>query len=211
MSRLLFSAVFMFAALAAGAADRAGDKRVLYSWVDEKGITQYGDAVPPQYAKTERVVRNSQGIAVGRLEAQKTPEQLAAAQRQSELNASVEQRDRFLLTTYTSTRDIEALRDTRLEQIADQRRSTEEFVELLAARLDALQDEALAYRPYNPSNNARRMPDRLAEDLVRTLNEMRTQRSMLASRQQEEEQLRAQFQSDIDRYRELRGGSARPR
>jgi hypothetical protein len=48
------------------------------------------------------------------------------------------------------------------------------------------------------------MPDDLAEDLMRTLNEMRSQRTALAAKDAEESALRAQFQSDIDRFRELR-------
>jgi hypothetical protein len=52
------------------------------------------------------------------------------------------------------------------------------------------------------------MPDRLADSLVRTLNETRTQRNLLDSRRAEETALRAQFQADIDRYRQLRSGTA---
>jgi len=47
------------------------------------------------------------------------------------------------------------------------------------------------------------MPDDLAEDLVRTINELREQTNALAAHKEEETQLRAQFQSDIERYREL--------
>ena len=48
------------------------------------------------------------------------------------------------------------------------------------------------------------MPDDLAEDLVRTLNEMSVAADQLAAKDHEESELRAQFQPDIDRYRELR-------
>jgi len=48
------------------------------------------------------------------------------------------------------------------------------------------------------------MPDDLAEDLMRTINEMRSQRTALAAKDAEENALRSQFQADIDRFRELR-------
>ncbi len=47
------------------------------------------------------------------------------------------------------------------------------------------------------------MPDDLAEDLVHTLNELRTQNNVLASKSEEETTLKAQFQADIQRYQEL--------
>jgi hypothetical protein len=61
----------------------------------------------------------------------------------------------------------------------------------------------MTFRPYSAKAAARPMPDDLAEDLVRTLNEMKTQTGALARESDEETQLRAQFQADIDRYREL--------
>ena len=47
------------------------------------------------------------------------------------------------------------------------------------------------------------MPDDLAEDLVRTVNELRAQAAALAASTEEETALRKQFQGDIERYREL--------
>ena len=55
-----------------------GPAAPLYKWVDEQGVTHYGDHIPPEYAAQEQQVINSQGVEISRLEAQKTPEQLAA-------------------------------------------------------------------------------------------------------------------------------------
>jgi hypothetical protein len=106
-------------------------------------------------------------------------------------------------------KDIESLRDERLEQISGQRRAAEAYVETLHGRLSTLQSRALNFKPYNDKPTARRMPDDLAEDLMRTLNEMRTQKTALAAKDAEETTLRAQFQSDIDRYKELRSARTR--
>ena len=73
----------------------------------------------------------------------------------------------------------------------------------LRARLATLQSRALKYRPYSERKDAARMPDDLAENLVRTVNELHVQSSALASKGAEETALRAQFQTDIERYREL--------
>lgn len=182
----------------------ADNKGVTYKWVDENGVIHYGDRVPPQYAKQESSVLNKQGVEVARTEAQKSPDQLAAEARAQEAIIRQKQHDSFLLTTYTSVKDIEGLRDERLEQISGQRRAAEAYVEGLQGRLGALQSRALNFKPYNDTPTSRRMPDDLAEDLMRTLNEVRSQKTALAAKDAEESALRTQFQADIDRYRELR-------
>ncbi|HEY0768551.1 MAG TPA: DUF4124 domain-containing protein [Steroidobacteraceae bacterium] len=176
---------------------------VAYRWVDEQGVVHYGDHIPPQYASQDRRILNSQGVEVGHLEAQKTPEQLAAEGRERATQIRQRQHDAFLITTYTSVKDIEALRDVRLDQLRGQRAAAEQYVESLRTRLATLQTRALGFRPYNSSAGARRMPDDLAENLVRTLNEMNDQTRTLAAKSEEEATLRAQFQADIERYRAL--------
>lgn len=180
-----------------------------YKWVDENGITHYGDSVPAEYAKKESAVLNKQGMVVGRTEAQKSAEEQARDALEKEAMIRQKQHDSFLLTTYTSVKDIEALRDERLEQISGQRRAAEAYIEGLHGRLSTLQSRALGFKPYSEKPAARRMPDDLAEDLMRTLNEMRSQRTALSAKDAEESALRAQFQSDIDRYRELRKPATR--
>lgn len=177
---------------------------IAYRWVDENGVVHYGDHVPPEYAKKESTLLNKQGVEVRRNEAQRTPEQLAADQKRLEELQRQKQHDAFLLTTYTSVKDIEALRDERLDQIMGQRRAAESYVEGLHSRLTNLQNRAKRFAPYNDSPGARQMPDDLAEDLVRTMNEMKAQKTALVAKDAEESALRAEFQSDIDRYRELK-------
>jgi uncharacterized protein DUF4124 len=195
------------ALLAAGAhaapTSKPSDKGIAYRWVDEQGVVHYGDHIPPQYATQERTVLNGQGIPVAHIDAQKTPEQLAADARDRAAVMKQKQHDVFLVTTYTSVKDIEALRDARLDQLKGQRTAAEQYVESLRVRLASLQERALGYRPYSSLPGARRMPDDLAENLVRTVFEMREQTSALATSGEIEATLRAQFDADIERYREL--------
>ena len=193
----------MTAPVTHGAGASAGGA-VAYRWVDENGVVHYGDRLPPQYAKKESAILNKQGVEVGHTEAQKSADQVAEEQRRHDAVLRQKQHDAFLLTTYTSVKDIEALRDERLDQISGQRRAAEAYVESLHTRLNNLQTRARNFAPYSDKPDARRMPDDLAEDLVRAVNEMRTQRSVLATKDAEEDAMRQQFQADIDRYRELR-------
>ena len=203
---LLLAAVALSASAAsAGQTQKSSTSKggVAYRWVDEHGVVHYGDNIPPQYASQERTVLNRDGVEVGHLDGQKTPEQAAADARAHAEALKQRQHDSFLVSTYTSVKDIEALRDARLDQMQGQRAAAEQYVESLRARLGSLQARALNYRPYSERPDARRMPDDLAENLVRTLDEMRTQSSSLATRSAEEKDLRAQFDADIERYRQL--------
>ena len=64
------------------------------------------------------------------------------------------QHDGFLVSTYTSVNDIEALRDVRLDQLHGQRAAAEQYVESLRSRLGALQARALSFLPYTPECRA---------------------------------------------------------
>ena len=191
-------------ALSLGVAHAENKGGAAYKWVDENGIVHYGDSVPAQYAKKESTILNKQGVEIGRNAAQMTPEQVAEQERAHLAEIRQKQHDSFLLTTYPSVRDIESLRDERIAQISGQRRAAEAYIESLHSRLSTLQSRALGFKPYNERPTARQMPDDLAEDLMRTLSEMRSQRLALNAKDEEETALRAQFQADIDRYRELR-------
>src|SRR5271168_5039377 len=71
-----------------------GNGRVLYKWVDSNGETHYGDTIPPEYAAQEQHVINSRGVEISHLDAQRTPEQIAAEE-QKKLDAQLrENRDK---------------------------------------------------------------------------------------------------------------------
>jgi hypothetical protein len=178
--------------------------RTVYKWVDEQGVTHYGDRIPPEYATQERHVINAQGVEISRLEAQKTPEQLAADdQKKLEVEQS-HSRDRNLLNTYGSVQEIERLRDQRLTLLSDQIKVTSQFLEVLNGKLKKLRAASTHFKPYSDDPNAPAMPDQIAEDLVRQGNDMRTQEQNLREKRSEEATMRNQFESDIERFKELK-------
>jgi len=188
---------------AAGAGASSG--RTLYKWVDEQGVTHYGDHIPPEYAAQEKQVINSQGVEINRLEAQKSPEALAAdEQKRAEAELS-KNRDRNLLNTYASVQEIERLRDQRVTLLTDQIKVTSQFLEVLTGKLKKLRVSSMHFKPYNSDPNALAMPDQVAEDLVRVGNDMRTQEQNLREKRSEETAMSKQFASDIARFKELKG------
>jgi Domain of unknown function (DUF4124) len=177
---------------------------VVYRWVDEHGVVHFGDSVPPKYAKSRREMLNEQGVEIGHVDAEKTPTQLAAEARARQKLRAQKQHDYFLLNTYTSVKDIESLRDERLSQIKAQQTAAQQYVQSLQSRLTSLQSRAGHFKPYSSRPDAPRMPDDLAQELVLTLNEVHLQEQALHARDQQEAEVRAQFQADIDRFEELK-------
>src|SRR5208283_5047691 len=109
---ILCIALLAGAAPWAHSADTTGRK--LYKWVDEHGETHYGDRIPPEYASQEQHIVNSLGIETSHIDAQRTPEQLAAEEQRKLEVEQAAMRDRNLLNTYGSVAEIERLRDQRL-------------------------------------------------------------------------------------------------
>jgi hypothetical protein len=193
-------------ATAAFSADAASSNgRKLYKWVDEQGVTHYGDHIPPEYAAQEQHVINSQGIETERVDAQKTPEQLAAEEQKKIDSAQSASRDKNLLSTYASVSEIERLRDQRLALLSDQVKVTGQFLEVLDGRLKKLRVTSMHFKPYNTDPHAPVMSDQIAEDLVRVDNDIHTQKENLREKRSEEAAMSKQFESDIARFKELKG------
>jgi Domain of unknown function (DUF4124) len=178
--------------------------RVLYKWVDADGVTHYGDRIPPEYASQEQHVMNSRGIEINHVEAQKSAEQLAADEQKKADATQRQLRDKNLLSTFASVQEIERLRDQRLTLLADQIKVTSLFLENLDVRMKKLRADTVRFRPYSADPKAPPMPDQLAEDLVRLSTDVHTQEQNLKQKRGEEAAMSIQFESDIDRFKELK-------
>ncbi len=179
--------------------------RKLYKWVDEQGITHYGDNIPPEYASQEQHIINSQGVETERIEAQKTAEQTAADEQKRIAAEQSASRDKNLLNTYGTVAEIERLRDQRLALLSDQIKVTGQFLEVLNGRLKKLRTASMRYKPYSADVNAPPMPDQFAEDLVRVGADIRTQEQNLREKRAEETTMSNEFESDIARFKQLKG------
>jgi hypothetical protein len=191
--------------LAAPAFSAGTAGRTLFKWVDEQGITHYGDHIPPEYAGQEQRVINSQGVEINHLDAQRTAEQLAADDQKKADAEQARNRDHNLLNTYASVQEIERLRDQRVTLLTDQIKVTSQFLEVLDGKLKKLRAGGMYFKPYSMDPKAPAMPDQVAEDLVRVRNDIRTQQLNLQEKRSEETTMSKQFESDIARFKELKG------
>ncbi len=206
----LASLLCLLAASAAHAdkgSSKSGDHQT-YKWVDEKGVTHYGDTVPSEYSQREQHVLNNQGVEVQKRQAEMTPAEAAAYASQQKEEALRRQHDMFLVSTYPSVTEIENVRDARIDQINGQISASEQYIAGLTTRVDGLKQRSMGFAPYNNKPGARRMPDDLAEEMVRALSELRTQNAALAQRRKELQAVVDQFDADIKRFKELRTSAA---
>jgi len=179
-----------------------------YKWTDDKGVVHYGDSVPSEYSQREQRVLNSQGLEVQKRQAEMTPAEAAAFAAKQKEESQRKQHDMFLISTYPSVKEIENVRDVRLDQINGQITAAEAYISSLTSRADGLKQRAQLFAPYNTKPGARRMPDDLAEEMVRVMSELRTQNSALNTKRTEHARVVAQFDEDIKRFKELRTSAA---
>ena len=179
-----------------------------YKWTDENGVVHYGDHVPAEYSQREQRLLNSQGLEVGKKQAEMNSAEAAEYAKKQKEEARRKQHDMFLISTYPSVAEIENVRDARLDQINGQIGASEAYIATLSTRVDRLTQRSMGYAPYNNKAGAHRMPDDLAEEMVRTLSELRTQNSALAQRRSELQKVVDQFDADIKRFKELRTSAA---
>lgn len=179
--------------------------RKVYQWVDEHGVTHYGDQIPPEYASQEHKVFNGHGIEIEHTDAQKTPEQLSEEDQKKADALQRANRDKNLLSSYVSVQEIEHLRDQRLALVTDQIKVTGQFLDTLNKKMAALRVSSTRYKPYSLDPNAPSMPDQLAEDLVRVNSDILTQQGNLREKRSEAATMGRQFDSDIARFKELKG------
>ncbi len=198
----------LLAVLTAAAPVKTG---TVYKWTDDKGEIHYGDAVPAQYAEQEQTILNQHGLAVGAIPGRHSAEQIAAedaahATEESARDAQKkrQQRDQNLLATYLSVKEIETLRDRRSEIIDGQARVISQYLEQLTTRTTQLTEQMRHFRPYATKATAPVLPEHLAEDVVRTLEDTQSQQRALRAKREELQHTRDQFAEDIARFRELK-------
>jgi hypothetical protein len=203
--RLTIGVITLLAGAFGSAAGQAQTGRHLYKWVDDQGVTHYGDRVPPEYVNQEQHIINGHGIETARIDPPKSAEQIAAEEQKKLAAEQQSSRDKNLLNTYGAVSEIERLRDQRLALVSDQIKVTNQFLEILDARLKKLTASSMRFKPYSDDPKAPPMSDEIAEELVHTANDIRTQQDNLQEKQREESNMRQQFASDIARFKELKG------
>lgn len=168
--------ILVTAALAVCAAWTSPAQGKVYRWVDENGVVHFGDAIPPEYSRERHEVLDGRGTRT-------TVNDTEAAQ-----SPVRDDRDRALLATYSSVQEIEEVRDRRVGYLLSQNRVAEERLLSLKTRRETLVDD----------------PDSVNE-LATVEQRIGEYEGEIERRNLEMARIRAGFDNDIGRFRELKG------
>jgi hypothetical protein len=169
-----------------------------YKWVDENGVTHYGDKIPPQYAKQQREVLNQQGTTVKVLQHEKTADERAEEVKQQKLKeeeAKQASYDRYLLQTFETEADLARMRDERLSTMDSHIRISESSV---VGNQKSLEQRKARKNP-SPA---------LTKQIVELEARLAKDQETLAKQKEERTRLSSQFTRDIARYRQLKAESS---
>jgi len=189
-------------------ASTATEYQRTFRWVDENGIVHYGDSVPPEYADAEKQVLNNHGVTVDVVRGKRTAEEIAEENRIAELQRVKRlqrRQDEALLATYLSVDEIIMHRDRRVELFQAQSRVTELYLRNMMRRMATLREEASNFRPYSEDSDAQMIDPELAEDILVTKATIKRHQANLARFRQDEQNIVARFDGDINRFRSLKG------
>jgi hypothetical protein len=201
---LLVAAPTIVHAATKKASKHLGSEEV-YRCRDGKGQYQYGQSIPAICMDQDVEVIDETGRVVRVIPGRRSLEQVAAQKAAEDEAKAAAQRDRTLLATYLTVADIERLRDQRVELLEQQSRVTEQYIANLREREARLMADAQRYYPYSTKPNAQPVPEHLAQEMVNTVNGLQVYQEELAKNTAERNQLRAEFDADITRFKELKG------
>jgi Domain of unknown function (DUF4124) len=189
-------------------ASTATEHQRTFRWVDENGVVHYGDSVPPEFADAEKQVLNNHGVTVDVVRGKKTAEEIAEENRIAELRRLERlqrRQDEALLATYLSVDEIIMHRDRRIELFQAQSRVTELYLRNMMRRMATLREEASNFRPYSENPDAQMIDPELAEDILVTKATIKRHQANLARFREDEQNIVARFDGDINRFRSLKG------
>ncbi len=173
----------------------------LYKWVDKDGTTHYGETIPPEYADRE-AKKLEKGRLVDRKDTFDNLKQNAPKEEPAADKAAIEAKrhDNALLDSYSNEKEIDLARDRNLLQIEARINSYTTLLKTAQATLDDLHKESDAR-----TKNGQKIPQSLTDDIAASEARVASLKKDLDSSQKEAEAMKARYEADKQRFRELKG------
>lgn len=205
----MFKAKWLGISLVLCCAFCASAEAKLYKWVDDNGTTHYGETIPPEYANKDATKLSDKGRVEKHIE-KLTPEEQRArdaeeAKKNSAKQAAIEakRRDSALLNTFSNENEIDLSRDRSLQQVEARINSIHTMLKSAQASLVEHQKEQDGL-----VKQGKKIPKSLLEDVAESEAHLAKLNKDLAQNEQELANVKARFEADKLRYRELKGGNA---
>ena len=178
----------------------------MFKWVDDEGQIHFGDRIPPQYMVKEHQELNESGVVTKRKDAARTPAEKAEDRRlekKKKAAALVEkkkkQRDRVLLDTYTTERDLIVARDSRLEAVDSQIQLAETIIGDSNKSIESLEKQVTQIKASN-----REVPADVYQRIDSEKQQVAVQSKVMASHKKRHEDIATQFNDYIERFKVLK-------
>lgn len=178
----------------------------MYKWVDEKGVTHYGDSIPAQYAPRGSTELSKGGTVLKKTDPALTPEQIKAkedaeARKKEDAKATVEKerKDKALLDSYTNEKEIDMARDRNLQQTDVAIQGTQTRLKPVQAKLDGLRRHVESLK-----KSKRPIPADVTEDVLEAEKTVAQLNNDIKLKILEKETIRAKYEAEKMHYRELK-------
>jgi len=196
----------LIALLAIGTAFSLSVSAKTFKWVDDQGVTHYGEIIPPEYASKNRDTLNKSGAVI------KSQEILSPEQRHAKEAESVKKNadaviikdqkryDKSLTSTYSSVEEIELSRTRNIKQVESRINSIKARLKMTDASLLNLQIDA-----DERTKGGQKIPASLHDDIAETIERANHLQADLDKQMAEIQEVETRFDADIARYKELTG------
>ncbi len=169
----------------------------MYKCVDAKGKAYYSDKMNPDCAQGTEL--NRHGVVMQKPEAAKTVKP-AGAQAPPRSSNDQARRDRALMATYTAEAEIDAARDRSLAIPLQGEKTVESKLEKVNRQLTELKTQADAL-----AGQKKPLPASLLEEINGQQKKIAALEADLAQRKVQSGAIRLRFETDKQRFRELKG------
>lgn len=205
IARLLVSLAALVAVLPAHA---------LFKCVDEKGVTHYGDTMPPQCAKKAITEMTKQGSVVKQYDAPLTAEQLKAQDEERERRREHEKkineqklRDHALIATFGSEREFDMARDKDLAAVDARKKTLASRNEDVDKQLTKVANEMEFYKAgKSKTAKSKEAPPQLVQDYNRAKTDRTNLDRELAKLDADRVAVTARYDAEKTRWKKLKGG-----
>ena len=207
---VLAAATLLAAPLAAHAQRGGGSSSDQYTYrcVGSDGKRYYGSAIPDACVGKPIEIINKQGLVVRRIDPEgeekaKQAKEAAEAKRREEEAAvkDIQRRNRALLATYQSEKDIEDSRQRDLRNHEKGVLETQKRIEDIKKRQAQFQKELDLFKTAGKGEP----PTRLKEEITNAQIDLKAQETLLEAKKKEAVAINARYDEDKKRFREATG------
>jgi len=209
-TKAMFAAALMLAPIAAQGQTK---EQYTYRCTGKDGKKYYGQTIPQPCLGEPMELINKHGLVVKRIDPQAEEKARLAKEAEAERKRETEaaekdavRRNRALLATYTSEKDIQDSRARALRDHHKQVQDVERRIDELKKRQARFEKDLAVYKEAGKGEP----PSRLKEEVIHVEIDLKAQQSLLDAKKKEADGINARYDDDLARYRQATAGG-RPR